>query len=80
MKKRAIQIISGCLGAIVLFVGMYSVGAVEALSRLVKNNVKDGATITLPVNEPTKEGYAFAGWQIKGISGGGVRFMSPENK
>ena len=71
MKKKVMQIISGCLGAVVLFVGMYSVGAVEALSRLVKNNVKDGATITLPVNEPTKEGWAFGGWKIAGISGGG---------
>ena len=71
MKKRAIQIISGCLGAVVLFVGIYTAGAVESLSKLVKNNVKDGATITLPKNEPTKEDWAFAGWQIKGISGGG---------
>lgn len=71
MKKKVMQIISGCLGAVVLFVGMYSAGAVEALSRLVKNNVKEGTTITLPVNEPTKDGFEFGGWQIKGTSGGG---------
>ena len=71
MKTKLLKIMSICMCMALMFTCMYHAGAIEALNRLVKNNVKDGATITLPKNEPVKEGWSFAGWQIKGISGGG---------
>lgn len=80
MKIKLLKVMSICMCMMLMFTCIYNAGAVEALNRLVKNNVKDGATITLPKNEPTKEGFSFGGWKIAGISGGGIQFMSPVRK